>query len=357
MSNRKKTKLPPCIYARKQLMQYASLTRFPDGWLPPERVLSEEIGVSRGTLRKALGLLIEDGYVVSIPQKGNFITGAPRRLSIGAVIGNGALSETAISAPHMISGIMDELGNADCAVRFFDIKNPENIEEVFQGYDLDGLIWCYPPAKMHDAIANIIDSGKMPLVIPTIRYKIDDKDPHFRNYVTLDYAEIGRARAEYFIKRGHKRIAYLGDNPEFVTYRAFVSTLAEAGAQYNPDWHIVEINQIAEELPKLLTDDGITAVVSNGGPGRLESLFCAIEKHAGEKELDLLIDQVPSLSDIMFRHPGVCVNAVNILPHRESGRTAAKALLQMLNENRNVLPVFLNTHIELQNYKINHPEK
>lgn len=46
-----------------------------DHRLPPEPALAEEIGVSRGTLRRALATLIEEGLLRQIPGRGTFVTG------------------------------------------------------------------------------------------------------------------------------------------------------------------------------------------------------------------------------------------------------------------------------------------
>lgn len=42
--------------------------------LPPERALSEQLGAARMTVRKALDLLIDEGYLRRIPGKGVFVT-------------------------------------------------------------------------------------------------------------------------------------------------------------------------------------------------------------------------------------------------------------------------------------------
>lgn len=41
--------------------------------IPPENTLAEEFGVSRITIRNALALLIDEGYICSIPGKGNYV--------------------------------------------------------------------------------------------------------------------------------------------------------------------------------------------------------------------------------------------------------------------------------------------
>ena len=44
--------------------------------LPPEPVLAAELGVSRGTLRRAIGTLVTDGLLTQTPGRGTFVTGS-----------------------------------------------------------------------------------------------------------------------------------------------------------------------------------------------------------------------------------------------------------------------------------------
>lgn len=342
----RKRKPSPRLHARRLLYQYASLERFPDGWLPPERELCEELGVSRGTLRKALVQLRNEGYVVSVPPKGNLITGAPPLRSVGVVLGDGGFSEAAVSIPHMLSGVLDVLGDAGCSVRLLNPKSPDKVEELFKKNALDGLVWCYPPKSALSLVTKILKRGDTPLVVATLRVSLDDERIPFKDHATLDYERVGRMRAEYFADRGRKRIAYLGDEPNFITYRVFAETLVQMGLRHDSDWHIEDVNQIAEILPGVLKA-GVDGIVSNGGPDRLESLFRTLEKIGEGDRVDLLVDHVPSLPDIMKRHPGVRVQAINQLPHHEIGSKAVKLLLDKLDGEWDGNPVLLGTRVEV----------
>lgn len=339
-------KTPPRIYARQQLSRYASRERFPDGWLPPERVLCEEIGVSRGTLRKALAQLISEGYVIGVPPKGNYITGAPPRLNIGIVLGDGVLSDAAVSVPHMLSGVMDVLGDAGAGARILSPKGPAQVEETCRRYELDGLVWCYPPTAAIPVIDRIIARGELALVVPTLIHSFGGDRFPSRNYVTLDYANVGRRRAEYFISRRCRKIAYLGDTPENETFRRFEETLAAAGIRYDMELLIPEIERIPDVLPRLLREGRVDAVVSNGGPSRIENLFRALDEYDDRQNINLLIDHIPALPEMMARHPSVPVAAINVLPHRETGETAAKALLRALKNGWDGHPILLETTIQ-----------
>lgn len=341
-----KRKVSPHIYAQKKLADYASKERFPDGKLPPERELCKEIGVSRGTLRKALKQLIMEGYVVSVPQKGNFITGAPKRINIGIIINDGVFANASVSAPLMMSGIMDVLGKSNCLARFINLYNLSKIEDIIQGYGLDGLLWCYPPQETFPAIKKIISNVNIPLMISTMVYDKHIREIPFKNHVSKDYVCIGEERAKYFLRKGHKKIAYIGDPENWPTFEAFRSTLKKSGIDFNYDWHIELIENIQERLPDIINRHKITGIVSNGGPDRLENVFIALEKNPEWQNIDLLVDYVPALPDLMKRHPGVKVSTINNLAHHKVGKTAAETLLKMVNGSDTNLPVLIKNEFE-----------
>ncbi len=72
--------------------------------LPPEPALAEEIGVSRGTLRRGLAALLADGLLAQTPGRGTFVAtqnavpAAAQRLSTLAedIVGQGAELETVV---------------------------------------------------------------------------------------------------------------------------------------------------------------------------------------------------------------------------------------------------------------------
>ena len=57
--------------------QIAAGTLSPDGRLPPERVISEQMGVSRATVRRALAALEAEGIIEAVQGRGTFVTAPP----------------------------------------------------------------------------------------------------------------------------------------------------------------------------------------------------------------------------------------------------------------------------------------
>ena len=48
----------------------------PDRPVPSEQQLQQEFGIARGTARKSIALLREEGLVITVPGRGSFVTPA-----------------------------------------------------------------------------------------------------------------------------------------------------------------------------------------------------------------------------------------------------------------------------------------
>ena len=76
----KNTPLPIYIRTRDKLIEQIEAGKLnPDDALPSERVLAEQLGISRMTARQALAELEKAGYAYRQPRKGRFV--ANKRLS------------------------------------------------------------------------------------------------------------------------------------------------------------------------------------------------------------------------------------------------------------------------------------
>ncbi|MHC4873007.1 MAG: GntR family transcriptional regulator [Planctomycetota bacterium] len=336
------------ISARKKLIEYASKKRFPDGWLPPERTLCQELGISRGTLRKALSQLISEGYIVSIPPKGNYITGARSRINVGVITGEGDLKSANISLPNLLGSVMNMCGDAGCGVKLLDLKSKSHLDELIQGFSaIDGLLWCMPSSSVSPVIKKIITESKIPLVIATVRDVEWLNDLSFKNYVAQDFKCVGQNKAAYFAECGHQQIVYVGDPEDCATYRSFKKTLSQNGINYNDEWHIESIEKIQKRLPEIFDRFNITGIMSNGGPDIIESLFISLKKFKQRQDLDILVDYVSELPSIMYRHPEVKINAVSKRPLESIGKNAATHLLKIIKGEKVKMPILMKNDIEI----------
>jgi DNA-binding GntR family transcriptional regulator len=93
----------------------------PNYRLPPEPELARQLGVSRGTLRRALGTLIEEGALRQIPGRGTFVTSTviepaiAQKLSTlsedlagqGILTTTTVLAQSVLEAPKPIARLLD----------------------------------------------------------------------------------------------------------------------------------------------------------------------------------------------------------------------------------------------------------
>jgi DNA-binding LacI/PurR family transcriptional regulator len=325
---RAKKKSPLHVSVRRKLTEHILSLKAPGGWLPPERELCGDLGVSRGTLRRAIDQLIKEGRVINSPRKGNYISGVKPPLKIGIIFGAGEFSPH-IPDPSMLGGELSVLGPAGCAVQIISLR--QNPEKELAKHDFDGILWNNPPLSLCPLIARIIEQNEIPLVVPALIFSPGgDKIPLPNNLITLDYAAIGELRAAYFIEKNINTVAYLGDDDDAVTLNTFISAFEKAGNKFDPAWHIKDIADIPDRLPALIKEKKTTGIVSNGGPDRLDILFRAMEENNLAERLEILPDFVSGFPELLKRYPSVKIRAVNTVPHDEIGAAAAKALLAQI---------------------------
>ena len=328
-------KTPPHIRARQQLLsRIAELSAKGINRLPPERALYAEFGVNLNTVQKAINQLTHEGRLVSVPRKGRFIqTLKAEKKNIGIVIG-GRSAVTFIRDPEMLGHIFDVLTNRGCFVRLIQLRNPEEAPEVFRHYKIDGCIWYQPHPPLFPKISKLMESCKIPMVVPLVTVSPADATKLPQNHFAIDFSGIGRVRAEYLIKRGHRNIVYCGDR-ESGTYDAFVAALEKGGITQNPDWYISKTEEIPERLPGILDSGEFTAIISDGGAERLEPVFRILDSHPWSRKGDFLVDSIgEKLSELRKSYPRVKVTAVNFSPHHEIAIGAAEALVDAVKNGK-----------------------
>lgn len=112
--------------------------------LPPERAFAEELGVSVGTLRKALADLAEKGMLARVHGSGNYVRDNPAVSSIYALFrlersGGGGLPTARLLSVERLSRPDDvpEIDSADHAFRFRRIRALDGLavaaEEMWLG--------------------------------------------------------------------------------------------------------------------------------------------------------------------------------------------------------------------------------
>ena len=209
--------------------------------LPSENQLTKEYDLSRHTVRKALGLLEQEGYVEACHGKGTFCSEKIRHMKNSKNI---AVVTTYISDyifPRLIQGMDNVLSEEGYSIILKNTGNSRQkearcLEELLQK-DIDGLI--IEPSKSqlccrHGNIYENLEKYQIPYIfIQGIYEEMKDK-PH----ILMDDVKGGYLVTKYLTELGHQRIMgiFKADDIQGINrHKGYVKALQEAGICYDPD--------------------------------------------------------------------------------------------------------------------------
>src|SRR5215470_10160094 len=216
--------------------------------LPAEVYLANFLRVSRGTLRHALRVLLDEGMIETIAGKGTFVPHYEPRRSIGLI---GMILPSVVRArnPELITGAEETARQAGYSLvlgisgdeRWLETEQIERM--VSQGasglivYSVDG-----PPNDVPKLRA-LVDRG-VPLVL------IDRYTPDLAvDAVTMDNLSGGFQAVQHLIEQGYRRIGYIGTSN--VGTSSIVERMAgyrwaleHHGLSFEPDLMCTEVRRL-----------------------------------------------------------------------------------------------------------------
>lgn len=209
--------------------------------LPSENQFTVQYSLSRHTVRKALSLLEQEGYIEACHGKGTFCSEKMRHMKKSRNI---AVVTTYISDyifPRLIQGMDNVLSEQGYSIILKNTGNSRQkeakcLEELFQK-DIDGLI--IEPSKSqlscrHSGLYENLEKYQIPYIfIQGIYTEMKDK-PH----ILMDDARGGYLVTKYLLEQGHRRITgfFKADDIQGIQrHKGYVRALQEAGIPYDPD--------------------------------------------------------------------------------------------------------------------------
>lgn len=209
--------------------------------LPSENQFTVQYSLSRHTVRKALSLLEQEGYIEACHGKGTFCSEKMRHMKKSRNI---AVVTTYISDyifPRLIQGIDNVLSEQGYSIILKNTGNSRQkeakcLEELLQK-DIDGLI--IEPSKSqlscrHPGLYENLEKYQIPYIfIQGIYTEMKDK-PH----ILMDDARGGYLVTKYLLEQGHRRITgfFKADDIQGIQrHKWYVRALQEAGIPYDPD--------------------------------------------------------------------------------------------------------------------------
>jgi len=213
----------------------------PNDKLPSENKLSEQYGVSRQTVRKALSDLEAEGFVYAVHGSGTYCSDAARFKKDSKNI---AVVMTYLSDyifPKVISGIDTVLSDNGYSIMLKNTGNSRSreiqcLEELIHK-NIDGII--IEPSKSnlfckHKNLYDKLDEYGIPYVFIQGEYSVM-KDKY---HVLMDDEKGGYLLTKYLIDLGHRNIVgvFKSDDTQGQNrHKGYAKALSDAGIAYDPE--------------------------------------------------------------------------------------------------------------------------
>lgn len=229
----------------------------PGDKIPSENELSSTYGVSRHTVRKALSILENDGFVTAEHGRGTFCMG---RMHRNTKSNNIAVITTYISDyifPRLIQGIDSVLTAKGYSIILKNTGNRQVNEakclEDILTKNVDGVI--IEPSRSevyckHSNLYRILDEMNIPYVFVQGIYPQFMDKPH----ILMDDVRGGYLLAKYLIDLGHRNIVGIFKVDDYqgkARHKGYVQALQEANIPYDPDKVIWFHTEDREVMPLL----------------------------------------------------------------------------------------------------------
>ncbi len=213
----------------------------PGEQIPSENMLTEKFSLSRHTVRKAISILVNEGFLYTEHGRGTYCLDRSKTRKASRNIGVVTTYISEYIFPRVIQGIDSVLaGNGYSIV----LKNTGNdiskeaacLEDVLQK-NIEGLI--IEPTRSALDFENLkyyeaLDRHKIPYIFIHGYYRQLESKPR----VLLDDEKGMFMAVEYLIKLGHKNIAGIfkaDDIQGLERHRGYARALSAAGLTYNPE--------------------------------------------------------------------------------------------------------------------------
>jgi DNA-binding LacI/PurR family transcriptional regulator len=221
--------------AKEKLIDYVKQHRLAKKYkLPAERILACELGYSRGTIGKALGVLESEGLIVKKHGAGTFIAeeGKSRSITFALVMRN-AYHCTDSHFRLLVDQLSKYAEKNDIYIQIFDrlqdmfSANPNNnpLMDAINNKSIDGVLIT---SRMPPSII-----GQIVTACPVVSINNIFGGGNEIPCISCDYFRTGFLAGKYLLEKGHRDIAYITatfDHAEpTMEYSGFTCALEMAG--------------------------------------------------------------------------------------------------------------------------------
>jgi DNA-binding LacI/PurR family transcriptional regulator len=303
--------------------------------LPGEMALSARFNVGRGTVRRALELLIRQKTVIRLAgRKGYFSNPAQARnarQNIGILVGGGYAA--ALSGPSCacMRGCLEIL-ETDFNCIYFPVlhsRETARIREELLDLQLDALFWIAPEDEIIPLLDDLAHSGLSVISVEN-PYKRLNLIPQC-NALLFDARAIGVKQGKHLLKKNCLQICTLA--PSKKTWDGLLSVFEEAGHTLGEESFINVDQDMIQELTRRLDQNNLQAVICPGPLERYQALSALLSGHPNGKKVRILVEPEPQSRLLRSRFPELCYEeAQGIDVYKSSyevGKRGAKLLLEI----------------------------
>jgi GntR family transcriptional regulator of arabinose operon len=313
----------------------------PGEQIPSENTLAAKFLLSRHTVRKAVSMLINDGYLQSEHGRGTYCVDRSKKRSDSRNIGVITTYISEYIFPKVIQGIDSVLSKNGYSIILKNTNNNTEKEHIYLEdmleKNIEGLI--IEPTKsalfsnnleLYDAL----DNHNIPYVFIHGNYQKLEGKPQ----VILDDALGMYAAVEYLARLGHKNIVgiFKADDIQGLNrHKGYARALANFGLPYNPD-SVVWFHTEDKEIKPL---NAIKNLIQS--EFRIDAIACYNDEIAfkvfqliGEMGLKVPEDISVTGFDDSYLSVNCPVKLTTVThPKEKLGEMAAEILLQMIKDN------------------------
>lgn len=325
---------PLFVSLAQQLRRRIASDEWPQGSrLPTEREIAKSDAVGINTVRRAVGILVEEGWVTRRQGSGMYVTGRPTRPA-RATVGVIVPSES-YYFPPIIEGATQIADAAGIVLRvtssdYDDALEMRRIRELVAS-GVSGILIA-PTLHMADPTARLDLLRTLPIPVVLLeRHPVRPAPDDALSYISTDVVAGGYAAVRHLAQRGRRRIGFLGRSDTATAgsvwegYRRAIDDLRlehiDPAVARRPEWS-----------PPALSEFAATVLEE-----RLDGLLCL-----GDREAMALLPWLRSggivvpdrLAIVTYDDEEAAIASVPLSavspPKREIGRLAASTLLQQI---------------------------
>lgn len=313
----------------------------PGEQIPSENTLAMKYSLSRHTVRKAISMLINEGYIYTEHGRGTFCLDRVKKRIDSKNIGVITTYISEYIFPKVIKGIERVLTVNGYSMILKNTNNSTENEALhlqdILGKDIEGLI--IEPTKSALFSNNLkfyeaLDNHNIPYIFIHGYYQLLEGKPQ----VLLDDTAGMYSVVEYLAKLGHKKIVgiFKADDIQGLNrHRGYAKALGDFSLTYNPDdvvWFHTEDKYVkpASVIGKMIKDrTGVDAIACYND----EIAFILFE-HLGKMGMKIPEDISITGFDDSYLSDSCAVKLTTVShPKDLLGEEAAKILLEMIKNN------------------------